>query len=65
MTCAEAEAIAGAVGGTTWDSGSGVHLVRIERSDGHLVVISDEVVCEYDNEEAFDESQPRSSILLR
>jgi len=42
----------------------GINLVRIERADGHLVVVSDEVICEYESEEAFDASRLIRSILL-
>jgi hypothetical protein len=64
MDAENAGIIAEALGGTSWNSGGGIHLVRVERADGHLVVISDEVVCEYENENAFDENRPARSILL-
>ena len=42
-----AKVIAEALGGAAWQSGGGVWLALKERPDGRLVVISDEVVCEY------------------
>jgi len=36
----------------------------IRRGDGHLVVISDESVCEYASEENFDEGRTESSIVF-
>lgn len=61
----EAQSIAEAIGGSAWNSGGGIYLVRIERRDGYLVVISDEVVCEYASEEEFEANSPISSILFR
>lgn len=60
----QARAVAEALGGETWQSGGDIWLVLLRRSDGTLVVISDEVVCAYENEAAFEESQPRASIIL-
>jgi len=40
----EAQRIVKTIGGSTWNSGGGIYLVRLERKDGHLAVISDEVV---------------------
>ena len=59
-----AKQIAEALSGETWQSGGGIWLVLLRRQDGKLVVISDEVVCEYDSEEQFDESKPSNSIYL-
>ncbi len=56
--------LAEALGGTSWNSGGGIHLVRLERTDGRLVIISDEAICEYEDEDAFDENRPAHSILL-
>lgn len=61
----EAQSITEAIGGSAWNSGGGIYLVRIKRQDGHLVVISDEVVCEYASEEEFDNNNPLQPILLR
>jgi len=60
----QAEAIAGALGGETWQSGGYIWLVVIRRQDGHLVVISDEAVCEYENQEAFDDAKATLFIYL-
>ena len=60
----QANAIAEAIGGETWQSGGDIWLVLVRRPDGHLVVISDEVVCEYSSEEALGTEQPLSNIVL-
>jgi len=59
-----AGAVAEALGGQAWHSGGGIWLVRFERADGKLVVVSDEVVCEYGNDGAFDQAQPTAAIRL-
>ena len=60
----QAEHVALAIGGETWNSGGDIWLVCCERSDGRLVVISDEVVCEYQDRAAFDVNKPAATILL-
>lgn len=60
----QAKAVAEALGGEAWNSGGDIWLVLFRRSDGKLVVLSDEVVCEYENEEAFEENKPSQTILL-
>jgi hypothetical protein len=37
-----------ALGGEAWNSGGNIWLVLFHRSDGKLVVLSNEVVCEYE-----------------
>ncbi|HSV98702.1 MAG TPA: hypothetical protein VLI39_00910 [Sedimentisphaerales bacterium] len=64
MNSEQAENVAEALAGVPWNSGGSINLVGFKRADGHLVVISDEVICEYENEEAFDEGRPIQSILL-
>lgn len=64
MTTKQAEVVAEALGGVPWNSGGGINLIGFKRVDGHLVVISDEAICEYENEEAFDECRPMRAILL-
>jgi hypothetical protein len=64
MTEQQAEAVAEILEGQTWQSGGGVWLVLCRRADGHLVVISDDVVCEYENEGAFEQAKPCKSIVL-
>lgn len=60
----QAKMIAKVLGGRTWQSGGDIWLVLFEKADGKLVVISDEVICEYANQEAFDDCKPLQSILL-
>jgi hypothetical protein len=60
----QATAIADALGGDAWQSGGDIWLVLLHRQDGHLVVISDEIICEYENQEAFDDRKPMTSINL-
>ena len=64
MTEEQAEKVATALGGSTWQSGADIWLVLINRTDGRLVVISDEVVCEYTDQEAFDAGEASVSVLL-
>lgn len=60
----EAQAVADVLGGYVWNSGGGIYLICIERADGHLVVVSDEVVCEYDSQDAIEENKPSNSVIL-
>ena len=60
----QATAVADALGGSAWNSGGGIWLVLLHRSDGKLVVISDEVVCEYENEQAFEANRLTCSVML-
>jgi hypothetical protein len=60
----QAKAVAEAVGGEPWQSGGDIWLVLSRRTDGKLVVISDEVVCLYDSEAAFEDSRAAASIVL-
>jgi hypothetical protein len=53
-----------ALGGEPWQSGGDIWLVLFRRANGHVVVLSDEAVCEYSNEEALGTGQPVSSIIL-
>jgi hypothetical protein len=64
MSEKQAQAIAKALGGQAWQSGGGIWLVVFHREDGRVVAISEEVVCEYENEEAFDSGTPAQSIFL-
>lgn len=59
-----AKAVAEALGGSAWDSGGGIWLVRCERADGRVVLISDEAVCEYTDGETADQGEPATSITL-
>ena len=60
----QATAIADALGGETWQSGGDNWLVLLTRTDGKLVVISDDSVCEYANQAAFDEARATTMIVL-
>jgi len=57
--------IAKIIGGEEWQSGGGIMLVLFRRQDGKLVVLSDEAVCEYASEEAFEENRADTVIRLR
>ena len=58
------KAIADALNGNLWQSGGGIWVVICRKKDGKVVVISDESVCEYENEDAFENSKPTRSINL-
>ena len=60
----QANAVAEALGGETWQSGGDIWLVLLRRSDGRLVVLSDELVSEYFNDEAFENNNSSNSIIL-
>ena len=56
--------MAKAFSGEAWQSGGEIWLVVRKRDDGRLVIISDEVVCEYEDEGALERSEVWNSILL-
>ena len=60
----QAEAVAEALGGTTYQSGGETWLVVLHREDGKVVVVSDDAVCEYKDDEAFEKSKPSKTIVL-
>lgn len=60
-----ANKLAAAIGGEVWQSGGGIHVVTLRRPDGSLVVFSEDLVAEYDDDEAFENSKPSTTILLR
>jgi hypothetical protein len=64
MSEKQANTIAEVLGGEAWQSGDEIWLVLVRRRDGHLVVISDEAVCQYDNQEAFDSGKTTAVINL-
>jgi len=65
MTEQIAETLANIMGGEAWQSGGGIWVVTINRQeDGKIVVVSDEVICEYDSEEALEECRPSATIML-
>jgi hypothetical protein len=65
MDEARATSVADALGGEAWQSGGGIWLVLVRRPDGHVVVFSDESVCEYENQDAFDEARATTTVMLR
>jgi len=64
MNETQAEAVAKALRGDTWQSGGDIWLVVLRRSNGKVVVMSDEVVKEYDSEDAFEDDRESSTIML-
>ena len=60
----QAEAVAKALGGESWNSGGEIWLVLLHRADGRLVVMSDEAICEYADQNAFDSGQASATIVL-
>ena len=64
MDEARARAIAEALGGIAWHSGGHIWLVFIRRADGRFVVISDEFVGEYADENAFEYGDCAACIRL-
>ena len=60
----QAQAIADALGGETWQSGGDIWLVTLRRSDGKVVVISDDAICLYADDDAFDRADALQSIEL-
>jgi hypothetical protein len=59
-----AEQLAVIVGGEAWQSGGDIWLVTVNRDDGSLVVFSGDAICEYENDEAFDDGRASKTILL-
>ena len=57
MSEEQANAVSDALGGDIW-------LVVMHRSDGRVVALSDESVCEYENEDALHEGRAVATILL-
>src|ERR1051325_6336430 len=60
-----AKALAEAIGGEEWQSGGGIYVVAIRKPSGAVVVISDDLVAEYEDEDSFEASQPKTTIELR
>ncbi len=60
----QAKALASIVGGEAWNSGGGIWLVTVHREDGSLIVFSGDAICEYEDEEAFDECRALNTIVL-
>lgn len=64
MTEEQATAVAKALGGTAWQSGGNIWLVMFYGKSGSLVVISEDAVCEYADQAAFDAGQALQLIAL-
>jgi hypothetical protein len=64
MTEEQAQSVADALGGDTWQSGGDIWLIVKHRQDGRVVVISDEAVCEYASDGDFEKGQAASVIVL-
>jgi len=60
----QAKAVADALSGNAWNSGGDIWLVQFQKDQDRMVVLSDEVICEYENEDAFTKAKPATSILL-
>ena len=60
----QAKGVAEALGGDEWQSGGDTWLVLFRRSDGKIVVLSDDAVCEYDGEEAFEDGKSATTVVL-
>ena len=64
MTEKDAVILADVLGGEPWQSGGDIWLVLFRRGDGRLVVLSDDAVTEYENDDAFDQNRPGQAIPL-
>jgi hypothetical protein len=64
MTHQQAQAVSDALGGEAWQSGGNIWLARFRGQDGRLVVISDDLVCEYEDDSAFDGGRAAKTIEL-
>ena len=64
MSEEKALVVADALGGEPWQSGGDIWLVLFRKPNGGVVVVSEEAVCEYQDETAFEEQRPKASILL-
>lgn len=60
----QAKHVADALGGEPCSSGGGIEPVLFRRSEGKLVVLSGDILCEYENDEAFNAGQALNSIVL-
>lgn len=64
MTEHQAIAVAEALGGRVWQSGGNIWLVRFADRSGRIVVISEEMICDYANEAAFAEGRESKAIVF-
>ena len=65
LTEENAKIVARILGGEEWQSGGGIMLILFRRRDGKVVVLSDDVVCEYASDKAFDENKADLAIRFR
>jgi hypothetical protein len=59
-----ANEVSKALGVLAWQTGVDEWFILFQRLDGKVVVITDEVICEYDDMSAFENSRPITSIML-
>jgi hypothetical protein len=64
MTQEQARGAAEALGGEAWQSGGNIWLVRFRGPDGRLVVISDDLIREYEDDAAFEDGRAAKTIEL-
>ena len=64
MTEKDAVILADVLGGEPWQGEGDVWLMLVHRGDGRLVVMSDEAVTEYADDDAFSRNQPEQVIRL-
>jgi hypothetical protein len=60
----EATAIAEAIGGETWQSGGDTWLVILRKADGRVVALTDDCICEYESDDAFQDGRATATIML-
>lgn len=59
-----AQALADVIGGEAWKTHNNDWVVGLQSSDGRVIAISDEQVCEYADDDAFDTGSPSTTVLL-
>ena len=47
-----------------WNSGGDIYLLIFRRNDGKMVALSDEVICEYENEESLEAGKTGRAIAI-
>jgi hypothetical protein len=60
-----ATTIADSLGGETWQSGGDIWRVILRKESGRVVALSDDCICEYETDEAFDQGRAIATIYLR
>ena len=64
MNQQQAQAVAEALGGEAWQCRGNIWLVGFRGPDGRLVVNSDDLVCEYEDDDAFEDGRASATIEL-